>query len=143
MIILDVNVLVAAYLATHERHEASVRFLEDCLFSGDTAAPDVVWSGFIRIVTNPEVVNPVNPWSEIRAFTDTVRNHPGYRSDVRGLNGPLDSFLALCQVADAHHNLVSDAYIAAVAIEHNASVGTWDTDFDKLPVSVVHPTVRS
>jgi len=34
---------------------------------------------------------------------------------------------------------VSDAHIAVVASDHNATVATFDTDFDRMPVTVVHP----
>ncbi|MCL1841107.1 MAG: PIN domain-containing protein [Propionibacteriaceae bacterium] len=139
MIILDVNILVAAAYTGHSHHARSRCFLEDCLQRGDVAIPDVVWSGLIRTVTNPKAVGQAQPWSQIRTFMNAVRNHPNYRADVRALTGPLDSFTTLCQMLNAHGNLISDAYIAAIAIEHNASVGTWDTDFDAMPVLVVRP----
>ncbi|MDR0416808.1 MAG: PIN domain-containing protein [Propionibacteriaceae bacterium] len=139
MIVLDVNVLVAAYVSGHQFHTAARSFLHAALETGGVAAPDVVWSGFARVVTHPDLMRPPAAWPDLRAFADAIQRHPGYRSDVRGLTSPLNSLWTLCQTADARRNLVSDAYIAAVAIEHNAAVATWDADFARFPVPVVRP----
>ncbi|MDR0416247.1 MAG: PIN domain-containing protein [Propionibacteriaceae bacterium] len=141
MIVLDVNVLVAAYLTGHRFHAAARAFLRSALDAGGVAVPDVVWSGFARVVTHPAVVQPPADWPEIRAFTAAVQGHPGYRADIRGLTSPLAALWALCQAAGARRNLVSDAHIAAVAIDCNAAVATWDADFDRFPVPVVHPAI--
>jgi len=139
VIVLDVNILVAAAGGEHPDHPACALFLKDCLHQGDVIIPDVVWSGFIRIITNAKAVGQSPSWSSIRAFIAAVQHHPGYRADVRSLTAPLDSFVSLCQAVNARRNLVSDAYIAAIALEHNASVGTFDADFGRLGVPVVHP----
>lgn len=139
MIVLDVNVLVAAYVTGHAFHKAAHSFLRDALKTGGVGIPDVVWSGFVRTVTNPAIAQPVATWPEIRAFVSAVQRHPGYEPSIRTLTSPVDSFLILCQAGHARRNKVSDAYIAAIAIDHNASVATWDSDFDDFPVSVIHP----
>ena len=143
MIVLDVNVLVAAYLTGHDFHAAANKFLNETLNTSEVAVPDVVWSGFVRTVTNPVLAQPPATWPEVRAFVAAVQQYPGYRADVRCLAAALDSFLALCQTTDARRNKVSDAYIAAIAIAHNASVATWDTDFDAFPVTVIHPPLKT
>ena len=139
MIVLDVNVLVAAYLTGHPSYAAGRTFIREALETGGVGVPDVVWSGFIRTVTNPVVSQPPATGPEIRTFMDALRRHPGYRADVRGMISPVESFAALCQTVGANGNKVSDAYIAAVAIDHGASVATWDTDFDAFPIHVIHP----
>ena len=139
MIVLDVNVVLAAYLDGHPFHAAANKFLEESLAAGGVAVPDVVWSGFMRIATHPATTTPPVEWPDIRAFIAAVRGHPGYRADVRAMSAPLDSFVALCQATGARGNKISDAYIAGVAIDHNAPVATLDTDFDQLPVAVIHP----
>ena len=139
MIVLDVNVLVAAFVDSHERHEEARAFLRAALARGDVAVPDVVWSGFVRVVTNPIIVDPPAEWFEVRRFADGLRAQPGYRADIRGMSSPLESFLVLCQLCGAQRNLVSDAYIAAVAVDVGGAVATWDTDFDRLPALVIRP----
>jgi len=140
VIVLDVNVLVAAYLTGHAFHEAARSFLDSSLDVGGVAVPDVVWSGFARVVTNAAIVSPPATWAEVRTFANAVQQHPGYRRDVRGMTSAPDSFLILCQTNGASGNKVSDAYVAAVAIDHNASVATWDSDFGAFPVPVVEPS---
>ena len=139
MIVVDVNVLVAAAIASHPYHAVARRFLEDALTAGEVAVPDVVWSGFVRTVTNAAVADPPPTWDAVRTFVGAVRGHPGYRADVRGLVSSIDSLVALCQRLDLRRNLVSDAHVAMVAADHNAAVATFDTDFDKMPVAVIHP----
>ncbi len=130
---------MAAYIDQHEFHGAAASFLQESLLTDQVAIPDVVWSRFIRVVTHPAVTSPPVTWPQVRDFVMAVCRHPNYRADVRGLTASFDTFLILCQSVGARGNLVSDAYIAAVAIDHNASVATWDADFDRLPVSVVRP----
>jgi len=139
MIVLDVNVLVATAIPSHPHHPTAVRFLEDAVTKHEIAVPDVVWSGFVRTVTNPAVVSPPPTWDAIRAFMNAIRGHQAYRTDVRGSVSSIDDLIALCERFDLRRNLVSDAYIAAVASDHNAVVATFDADFDRLPVAVVHP----
>jgi toxin-antitoxin system PIN domain toxin len=140
VIVLDVNVLVAAYFSGHQRHQEARRFLRDALAAGGVAVPDVVWSGFARIVTNPVVVRPAATWEDVTEFAQAVRRHAGYRHAVRGMTAPVDSFLTLCQSAGATGNVVSDAYIAATAADAGASVATWDSDFERFPAPVVRPS---
>ena len=139
MIVLDVNVLVGAYLTGHPSYDAARKFVRESLEAGGVGVPDVVWSGFIRTVTNPVVSQPPATWPEIRAFMTAVRRHPGYRTDLREMTSPVESFAVLCQTVGSVGNKTSDAYIAAIAIDHGASVATWDKDFDAFPVHVIHP----
>lgn len=141
MIILDVNVLVAAYLTGHQYHDAARAFLDESLKTGEVGIPDVVWSGFIRTVTNPAVVQPPAALEEVNSFIAAVRRHRGYLPEVRSMVSPLESFVRLCQTSGARGNKVSDAYIACVAIDYNAAVATWDSDFNAFPPAVIHPHI--
>ncbi|MDR0284608.1 MAG: PIN domain-containing protein [Propionibacteriaceae bacterium] len=58
MIVLDVNVLVAAFMTGHPSHVAAQKFLRESLGSEEVAIPDVVWSGCLRTVTNPSIFRP-------------------------------------------------------------------------------------
>jgi toxin-antitoxin system PIN domain toxin len=139
VVIVDVNILVAAFASGHAFHDAARKWLTEALDSGGVGAPDVVWSGFMRIVTNPRIVAPAASWSEVRAFMDAVRYHRGYLNDIRGMKTPLQIFEVLCQSTGTLSGQVSDAYIAQVAIDHNAAVATWDKDFAAYPVPLVQP----
>jgi toxin-antitoxin system PIN domain toxin len=141
MIVPDVNVLVAAFADGHPHHEAARACLRRALAEEGVAIPDVVWSGFARVVTDPAVVDPPADWPQVRRFAEAVRSHPGYRAEIRGAKAPMDSYLALCHLVGARRNLVADAYIAQVAVDWGAAVATWDPDFDGLPAPVVRPSV--
>jgi toxin-antitoxin system PIN domain toxin len=143
MIILDVNVLVAAFLDDHRQHASALAFLEECLAADQVGVPDVVWSGFMRVSRNGKLADPPAPWPEVRAFMDNVRIRPNYRPDVRAMTRPADLFGSLCESLAAGAKLVSDAYTAAVAIDYGASVATFDSDFDRLPVDAVHPPLAA
>jgi len=139
VIVVDVNVLVAAYLTRQTMHTTARAWLAELLSTGEVAVPDVVWSGFSRIVTNPSITNPPATWSDVRSFIAAVQRHPSYREDIRGMLAPLGSFAILCQETKAVGNKVSDAYIAAIAIDHNAGLASWDSDFSAFPVTLVKP----
>ena len=139
MIVVDVNVLVAAAWQDHEFHQAAAEFLSRSLEHDEVAVPDVVWSRLIRTATNPRVIQPTPDWPSINRFIQAIRSHPSYRMDVRAMTSPITTFLVLCGSAGVKGNLVSDAYIAAIAMDYDATVATWDTDFERFPVQVVHP----
>jgi toxin-antitoxin system PIN domain toxin len=138
-VVIDVNILVAAFWRGHQFHEPARKWLSESLDAGELGVPDVVWSGFIRIIANPKIISPAAPWAEIHAFIDGVRRHKGYRGDIRGMTAPIETFALLCETTHATVKMVSDIYIAMVAIDHAASVATYDKDFDAYPVPVIHP----
>jgi len=136
MVVLDVNILLAAFLAGHPQHAESRGWLTELLSTDQVVVPDVVWAGLVRIATNPRIVNPPATISEVAAFIAEVRGQPSYRMDVRAMTSPVEVFLAICQAGGVIGNKVSDAYIAAIAIEHGASIATWDKDFEAFPVQL-------
>ena len=129
MIVLDVNVLLAVYRADHPHHDAVRPWFDRTLVPGaDIVVPDLVWVGFLRIVTNSHVFEVPSTLAEALSFLDAVTGAPAYAS-VPGLRGTWDVMRELATEADARGNLVPDAYIAAVAMTHGAPVATMDRDF--------------
>jgi len=61
-------------------------------------------------------------------FANDVIAQPTYRT-VPGLNFGIGPLFTLMAQADARGNLVTDAYIAAVALQLGATVATYDRDF--------------
>ena len=133
MIAVDANILLYASDTSSVHHPASRRWLETVL-SGDEPV-GLAWSvllAFLRVGTNPRIRKDaftVEEASEIVASwlerpTVTLLN-PGERHwqilrDVmtRGqVRGPL----------------VTDAHLAALAIEHGATLATTDRDFARVP----------
>lgn len=133
MQIPDINVLVGIFRKENPLHELLASWLETTLAGEETVGltPSVV-AGYVRIVTNPRIFQRPTPLDTALGQIDTLRRSPDM---LDALPGPAHwgIFAELCQAADARGNLVSDAHIAAVAIEHGATVVSLDRDFARFP----------
>jgi len=129
MILLDVNVLVAAYREDAPRHAPVRAWLEELVYSDRAfAVSDFVLSGFLRVVTHPRVFTPPTPLERALEFAEALRSQPNCM-----LLAPADRhwsiFTRLCREGDARGNLVPDAYLAALAIESGSELVSSDRDF--------------
>ena len=122
MLCVDINVLVYAHRSDLPEHPEYRQFLER-VANGDEplALPDAVLAGFARVVTNrrifSEPTSQDEAWAAIEALLAApaaLQLRPGQR------HWPL--FRQLAADIDARGNDISDAYMAAYAIENNA---TW------------------
>jgi toxin-antitoxin system PIN domain toxin len=129
----DVNVLVHAHRDDLPEHEACRAWLTDVLNGEETyAVTDVVINGFLRLVTNPRVFKRPTPLERALAVADQVRNQPhGLVLAPGGRHWGI--FTRLCRHARATGGLVTDAYLAAIAIEHGCEFVTLDRDFARFP----------
>lgn len=127
MILLDVNVVLAAYRADHPHHPVRP-WLEGALGSGEKiAVPDLVWVAFIRLVTNRRIFTIPTPLPEAFAFVGTLTAHPAYLP-VPALNPDrLGVFKDTCLAADATANL------AALATTWACPLATLNHDFHRFP----------
>jgi len=134
VIVLDVNVLVAAATEQHIHHAPAERFMNGELASwSPVIVPDVAWSGFARVMTNPAATKPPLDWGGVMSFVDGVMGQPGYAHHSRGLSTDLHRFFDLCRSVEARGNLVSDAYLAAIAIANHCPLASFDRDFTRFP----------
>jgi uncharacterized protein len=129
MLLVDINVLVNAFrpeVAEHDRYHA---FIEK-MINGDSsyAVSDFVVNGFIRLVTNRRVYKDADPLERALVFAQTYRNQP-HATVVDGEDRHWEIFTRLCRDAGATGNLIPDAYLAALAIEHGCEFVTCDKDF--------------
>ena len=138
MIVPDVNLLVYAYKESAPEHENARRWWES-LVNGeeDVGIPWAVAVGFVRIMANPRAVeNPVPPLQTINILGEWF-SYGHVRPLVPGPRH-LDCLIEVLAVAGntaslGAANLVPDAHIAALALEHDAEVHTNDADFDRFP----------
>ncbi|MBI2168232.1 MAG: type II toxin-antitoxin system VapC family toxin [Actinobacteria bacterium] len=133
MILLDVNVLLAAHRADHPHHDlVSTWFVG--LLAGDEpfTVPDIAWASFVRIATSRRIFEVPTPVPDAFAFLRSVRAHPLHAAVVPG-GRHLELFEELCSEADAFGDLAADAYIAAIALEQGCSVASLDRDFARFP----------
>lgn len=129
MIVLDANVLFALFNADHEHHERAARWFEDVRAGIQTfGAPSVAWHAVVRLATNRKVIDPPASHAEVFAFVDVLRGYHDYRAAEPGPRH-LELFRRMCESGDASGNLVTDAAIAAIAIENGAAVASFDRDF--------------
>lgn len=138
MIVVDVNVLVAAHRGDHPEHDRARTFLQDALASDTVIAPDLVWAGFLRVVTNRRIFPVPTPLGDAVAFVRAVLS-ASTRRPPGGIE-LVDAFLDLALASNAAGDLVPDAYIASVAIENGCPVATFDRDFRRFDgLRIVEP----
>ena len=133
MIVPDINLLVYAYRDEAPEHGVAKEWWERLLNGSERVGLSwVVISGFVRIITHRNVshnslapslaIDAVNEWFD---FPHVVTVHPGANH--------LSLFRANLEAAGVGGNLVTDAHIAALAMEYQAEVHTNDSDFARFP----------
>lgn len=133
MIMPDTNLLVYAYNDGALQHREAVLWLEEQLSGREPVA--FTWStlsGFIRISTNRRI--PRQPASAQQAV-DVVDGW--LRRPVARIIRPGDRHWAILRslllAVNVGGNLVTDAHLAALAIEHDCELCSADTDFARFP----------
>lgn len=132
MILLDVNVLIYAHRQDVSDHKKFRDWLKAHSEKHPFAVADVILSGYLRILTHPKIFNPPTPANIAWKSVEEIRGHPRASVIAPG-PGHWSIFKGLCEAAGAKGNLVPDAYIAALAIEHGLELVTTDRDFARFP----------
>ena len=129
MIVLDVNVLLAAHRDDHPYH-AAVRPWFDTLLAGDEAfcVTTSVAASFIRLATHRRVFAEPTTLADAFGFLRAVLRQPHHLAAGPG-DAHLELFERLCVEGDASGDLAADAYLAAIAVEHAATLVSLDRDF--------------
>ena len=131
MIIPDVNLLIYAVDSSSQFHDRARTWWEQLLNAeGTVGLPWTVSLGFVRITTSARAFsNPltfaqasayVDEWLSIPAV-EPIDPGPGHWRRVHELLLPIG----------VGGKLVSDAHLAAIAIEQHAVLATHDRDFDR------------
>ena len=133
MIIPDLNLLLYAYNAGDRRHDVARRWWQE-LLDGEEAVgvPLAVSIGFVRLATNPSVLLP--PMTSARAIS--IVKMWFQRPQVIRLDAGDSHFnhLEQCLIAAGRAGrLVTDAHLAALALDHDAEIHTADQDFGVFP----------
>jgi len=133
VILIDANLLLYAYNSSSEHHQASRDWLEKVLSrEGQIGVSWIVLLAFLRLATTPrifpeplsmtEAIAIVSNWL---ARSNVVLLHPTERHWV-----VLSSLLAATRIRGRD---VTDAHLAALAVEHGATFCTTDRDFARFP----------
>lgn len=137
---VDVNVLVYAHRPESPKHDEYRNWLDGARQGNEPLGlSDLVTSGFLRIVTHPRIFREPTPLGIAIEFVDALRASPATTSVIAG-ERHWEIFLDLCRRVGANGNLVPDAFLAALAIEHGARWVTADRGFARFPgLRLVHP----
>ncbi len=133
MIVIDANVLLYAYNADAPQQRIAAQWLAELLDSGETIAlPWVTVWAFIRIATNSRIWANPRPAKEAFAIVGEWLGQPGV---VPLQPGPLHAKILerLVTGYGASGPLVTDAVLAALAMEHGALLASTDQDFRRFP----------
>lgn len=129
MILVDANLLVYAQVASFAQHEPARDWLDGAL--NGTARVGLPWPsllGFMRLVSNPRIFERPLPlemaWRQVEAWLDRPPVWcPEPTERHREVLAPLIAR------ASGRANLVPDAHLAALAIEHGLILCSTDGDF--------------
>jgi len=123
----DVNVLIYAHrqdAPEHQRYAIWLRALVEA--SEPFAVAEIVLVSFLRIATNPRIFRPATPVPIALAFCRALVEWPR-AVFITPSRAHWDLFMKLCNGIEGP--LVSDAYLAALAIENGCELITTDSDF--------------
>lgn len=127
--LLDANLLLYAVNKHSERHEAAAAWLTEQLNgSRRVGLPWQSLGAFLRIATHPRAFQrPLSPATAWERVTDWLA------APVAWVPGPGEEHAsvlgALITTYDVRGNLLPDALLAALAIEHGLTLYSTDSDF--------------
>ncbi len=129
MVLADVNVLICAFRPDVEHHDACRAWLTKVLKSDHAyGVSDLALAAMVRVVTNPRAFSPPDSLDDAFRFAAAVTRSA---NAVRLSPGPRhwEIFERVCRDAQVRGNRITDAYYAALAIEHGCEWITLDGDY--------------
>lgn len=141
MLLLDANILIYAFRSDSPHHAACYGWLTRALAGEEpVATTSMVELALLRISTLPALgaasAAPVEVFRFLAALRQqswTVRIEPG--------DHHLELLQGLCTKLKLRGNDINDAFLAALAIEYDATLVTADKGFNRFPaLRVLDPT---
>jgi toxin-antitoxin system PIN domain toxin len=127
--IVDANILLYARNDADPRHPVAKTWLEDAL-NGSTRVGLPWWSlsAFVRIATNARAFPmPLSPEDAALQVEEWIRAPRAWLPEPTAQFGEV--FLSIVRAHDVRGPLVTDAQLAALAVDHGVPVVSTDTDF--------------
>ena len=129
MILVDANLLLYAEDSLSEHHETARNWWDTQLSGSEAVA--LCWpvlTAFIRIGTNARLHKRPLTLKEAIERVQSWIDQPCVRI-IQASEQHWELFQKMLRVGNATANLVSDARLAALAVEHNCVLHSTDTDF--------------
>ncbi len=133
MILVDANILIYAWVSSSRQHARAQNWLDSHLSGSEPVGlPWASLLAFLRLVTNPRLfpsaASMVDAWSQVEAWLSAAPVWVPVPGERHGY------FLTqLLMLPGIHGNLVSDAHLAALAMEHDLTLCSADSDFARFP----------
>ncbi len=141
MIVPDVNLLLYAYNRDAPEHDEARIWWESCLSGSETVGLTYpVLFAFVRIATGTYAMQRPMSVADAASCIELWRG----RRVVRVIEPDSDYVVKVLKLlrstGSAGGNLVTDAQIAALALQHDGTIHTADRDFEKFDgLKVVYP----
>lgn len=133
MILIDANILLYAEDSLSPQHQQARTWWDDQLSQDSPVC--LCWTvlaAFIRIGTNPRVFEHPLSLEQAQARVQSWLDQPCIRI-VRPTEHHWSLFQQMLTDGQAVANLVTDAHLAAISIEHGCSLASTDADFARFP----------
>lgn len=143
MKVVDANVLIYAVNGDAPHHEAARQWLDDALRGPEAVGFTwVVLLAFVRLTTRAGVFPSPLSVADALGVVEQWLRQPG-AVVVHPTPRHLDVLAGLLAPMGTAANIVNDAHLAALALEHGAQVVSFDHDFGRFPgLSWQLPTER-
>ena len=133
MISLDVNVLVYAFRQDSVKHEECRDWLTKQIRNRNgLALIDIVLVGFLRICTHSKIFREPSSISEATNFLTVMISNPNV-SLTSSTPETWHTFSRILDKTNVQGNKISDAWLAAIAMERNLTLISTDSDFNLFP----------
>src|SRR4051812_15278789 len=133
MRIVDVNVLVYAINADAPNHDRARQWLDRALAGTETVGfAWIVLLAFLRLVTSSRIFEQPLTLDQAVGVIEGWLAAPA-AATVDPIGGHLRILHRLLEEVGTAANHVSDAHLAALAIEHRATIVSFDADFARYP----------
>lgn len=133
MILADVNVLIYAFRSDSVHHAVCKPWLDN-IITGDAyfGISPLVLSAVARIATNPRIFKHPSTTAEVFAYCNSILNQPHCEAVEPG-EQHWALFERLCVQTGTRGPRITDAWFAALAIEHACTWITYDRDYARFP----------
>jgi toxin-antitoxin system PIN domain toxin len=131
LLLVDANVLLNAVNSRSRQHDEAHRWLSEALAGREVVAfPWVVQLAFLRLATNSQAFRkPLSVAEAAAIVTSWMSSRSAVVIEPTTRHLPLLG--GLLAGSGTAGNLVTDAHLAALALEHDATVVSFDRDFGR------------